>query len=331
MQNGNKSILITGANGFVGARLCRKFLSKNYHVIAGVRKTADLSLLDGLDIEFRYGDVTDKSSLAAMVAGVDFIIHNAGIVKAKEEKTYFDVNETGSKNLCEAVVQQNPNLKKLVYVSSLAAIGPSLNGKAVTEDDEPHPLTVYGRSKLAGENVVLGFKDKINVLSVRPSGVYGPGDKELLAMFEAAHKRLKALVGDMNRKIQLVHVDDLCEGILKAIEAETNSGSVYFIAEKDAYTMAEMIQHVETAVGKRGFPLILPGAVFKAVAFVSKTLFKLVNATPMLTPEKAKELLASWEISTAKAKDELGFESSIPFADGSRETYNWYIEKGWLR
>ncbi|KAA3631239.1 MAG: SDR family NAD(P)-dependent oxidoreductase [Calditrichaeota bacterium] len=331
MQNGNRSILITGANGFVGARLCRKFLSKNYHVIAGVRKNADLSQLQGLDIEFRYGDVTDKSSLETMVIGVDYIIHNAGIVKAKNDATFYDVNETGSRNLCEAVVAHNQNLKKLIYISSLAAAGPALNGNPVTEDDDPRPITTYGCSKLAGEKTVLEFKDKLHVLSVRPPGIYGPGDKEIFSFFETVHKRIKPYIGDIQRKLQLVHVDDLCEGIVKAIEAETASGSIYFIAEKDSYTMEQLIAFIESAVGKKGFPLILPGVVFKAVAFVSKTLFKLVNATPMLTPEKAGELLASWEISTAKAKDELGFESSIPFADGSRETYNWYIEKGWLR
>lgn len=88
MNDSKQSVLITGANGFVGTRLCKKFLSENFHVIAGVRKSSDISSLDGLDITFRYGDITQPDTLVEMVAGVDYIIHNAGVVKAKKTQTF---------------------------------------------------------------------------------------------------------------------------------------------------------------------------------------------------------------------------------------------------
>ena len=331
MSDAKRSILITGANSFVGARLCRKFLDNGFHVIAGVRKTADLSELEELEVEYRYGDVTHPETLPNMVAGVDYLIHNAGIVKAKKAEAFYKVNEQGTDNLFEAIVSANQNLKKAIYISSLAAAGPSLDNCPVTEADQPHPVTTYGHSKLKGEQAALSFADKVNLIAIRPPGIYGPGDKEIFSFFQTVHNKIKPYIGNIQRKLQLVHVDDLCEGIYQALLAETKSGEVYFIAENQAYTMSELIDILQTAIGVKGFPLYIPAPLFKAIALVSGLLFKLVNGTPMLTYEKAGELLASWEISTDKAKKDFGFVSSISFDRGAAETYNWYRKKGWLK
>jgi len=325
------SVLITGANGFVGSQLCRNFLDKGFHAIAGVRKTADLSLLKGLDLEYRYGDVTQPETLADMVAGINYVIHNAGVVKAKRKGAFFRVNAGGTKSLFEAIEKHNLQVKKVVYISSGAVAGPSPAGRQLTEKDEPHPLTAYGRSKLAGERVALSFSNKFNVLSLRPSGVYGPGDKEIFSFFDIVNRRIKPFVGSPERRLQLVHVDDLCRAVFLAVTAETKSGEVYFVAENRPYSMRELIALLEKGCGKKAFPVRVPSIAFKAIAFVSELAFKLVGATPMLTREKANELLASWELSTAKAKQDFGFESQIPFEQGARETYQWYRQKGWLK
>ena len=161
--------------------------------------------------------------------------------------------------------------------------------------------------------------------------MYGPGDKEMMAFFQIINFHIKPYLGDLKRRLQLVHVDDLCLGIHKAITSQTKSGSIYFIAENRSYTMEDLISLLEKAANKKCFPLILPASIFKAISYISKSLFKLVNATPMLTPEKANELLASWEVSTSKAENELGYVSQIPFADGAKQTYNWYVEQRRLK
>jgi len=114
-----ESVLITGANGFVGSRLCRRFLAEGYHVIAGVRDGCDGSLLDRLDLEFRFGDITMPETLKGMVAGVDYIIQNAGLVKASRLDLFYEVNCKGTRNIVEAA-EQNADLKKFVYISSMA-------------------------------------------------------------------------------------------------------------------------------------------------------------------------------------------------------------------
>jgi nucleoside-diphosphate-sugar epimerase len=330
MTEKRPSILITGANGFVGARLCRKFINEGFIVYAGVRRTADLSRLSDLTVQLRYGDMTNPDSLPEMVAGVDYIIHNAGVVKVKNKKTFFDINETGTENLLKATVEYNPNVKKFIYISSLAAAGPSIGNNPVSEADEPKPLTTYGHSKLAGERKSLSYADRIPVLSIRPPGIYGPGDTEILSFFQTVNNRVKPFIGNCSRKLQLVHVDDLCRGIFMAMISDTNSGEIYFIADKDAYSMKELINNLQTAIGRSAIPIYIPSAIFKLIARITQSISRLFGITPMLTVEKANELLASWEMSVNKAKQDFGFESEIKFVDGAKETYQWYKKEGWL-
>lgn len=324
------SVLVTGANGFVGTRLCRTFLSHGFHVIAGVRRTSNLSEIEKLNLECRFGDVTRPETLKDMVAGVDYIIHNAGVVKVKRESAFFEVNERGTLSLFSAIAEYNPGVKKVLYISSLAAAGPSDAGNPVTEDDPPRPITAYGRSKLNGESAALAFADRLNVLVVRPPGIYGPGDREIFSFFQTLNRRIRPYIGNINRRLQLVHVDDLCRGVYLAVTAQTKPGQIYFIAENRSYSTKEMIDLLERGCGKRAFPLVVPSALFKLIAFLSGAAFKAVNAAPMLTLEKARELLAWWEVSTDKAKNDFGFESKIPFEQGAKDTFDWYRREGWL-
>ena len=330
MTRRQQTVLITGANGFVGSRLVRRFSADGYHVVAGVRQSADCSLLADLKPEFRYGDVTDPESLVAMVGGVDLVVHNAGLVKAKSRERFFEVNETGTWNLCEAVAQHNPELTRIIHISSVAVMGPSTAGQPLRESDTPAPVTDYAESKLAGEKAALSYADRLPVTIIRPHAVYGPGDKEIFTLFRTVNNRIRPYVGDVNRRIHMIHVDDLSRAVSLAARAQTESGTAYFIAEAQSYTLREMIEILCAAAGRRGIPLYVPSPVFRAVAAISEFTFKLAGATPMLTRNKVRELDATWEIDVSRARTQLGFEAAISFAEGARDTYDWYRRKGWL-
>jgi nucleoside-diphosphate-sugar epimerase len=331
MSQSGKSILITGANGFLGARLCRRFIEEGFQVYAGVRRSADLKLLEGLKVEFRNGDITLPETLPKMVKDVDYVVHCAGLVKAKAKARFFEVNERGSANLFDAIEKHNPAVKKVVYISSTAASGPAQNGIPVRENDEPQPITTYGRSKLAGERAALSYSKKYNVISIRPPGIYGPGDRETFPFFEAVYKKVKPIIGDGNRKLQLIEVDDLCLAIFLAVIKETPSGLICFAAEDKAYTMKELINTLGGACGRKGFRIHIPSMVFYFITFVVESASKVFGMTPMLTKEKADELLASWLVSTERAEKYLGFKSRIAFPEGAKLTYEWYVKEGWLK
>lgn len=324
------TVLITGANGFIGSRLCRSFEAAGFSVTAGVRKNADCSLLEGISLTYRYGDVTESASLPEMVRGADYIIHNAGLTKARTTEQFFSVNENGTRNLLEAAATHARGCKRFVLISSLAAGGPVRNSRPVAETDQPDPVTTYGKSKLAGERLVAAYADKLPITVVRPTGVYGPGDKEILTIFKTIAIHLRPQIGDQSRRIQLVHVDDLCDGVLAAATKEVTSGSVFYIAESRAYQMQELLDLVQRAVSTWTIPLPLPAGLFRMIAALSERATRLLGGTPMLTNEKANELLASWEVSTQAARERLGFEAAIPFADGAKQTVEWYRKAGWL-
>jgi len=328
-NNKKESVLVTGANGFVGSRLCRRLLDEHYHVIAGIRKGCNRELLAGMDLETRLGDVTCPESLPAMVKDVDFVVHNAGIVKAADPDLFFRVNEFGTKNIAEASLQ-NSSLKKFVFISSLAAVGPSDGIRPMTENDIPHPLTTYGRSKLAGEVSVLELKGRLNTVILRPPAIYGPGDREMISFFKIVNLGLKPYLGNLNRRLQLIHVDDVCLGVICAMKAETKPGGIYFIAESKSFSFRELVHFLEVAVGRKGLPLYIPGALLKGIARISESLMKALGKPPMFTVGKAREILGNWEISTEKARMELGFESKYLFPEGSAETAKWYFKEGWL-
>ena len=192
-------------------------------------------------------------------------------------------------------------------------------------------MTTYGRSKLAGERAALSYADRLPVVAIRPPGIYGPGDREVFTFFDTVNKGLRSVVGDPDRMIQLVHVDDLCHGVYKAVTGDSVPGEAYFVAENRGYTMGELVGLLAEASGRKTMPLPVPGWLFRVIGFVSEYAFKLVGATPMLTREKAGELLASWEVSTEKAKAAFGYESRIPFPRGAADTFAWYRREGWLK
>jgi len=327
-DNRKEPVLVTGANGFVGSRLCRRLLDDGYHVVAGIRENCNRELIAGLDLEYRYGDITCPETLPAMVKGIDNVIHNAGLVKAKDKEAFFRVNHFGARNIAEAA--KNGDTKKFILISSTAAVGPSEPGQVLTENSPPRPITMYGRSKLAGEEAVLELKEELNSVIIRPSGVYGPGDKEMLAFFQIMNFRIKPYLGKLKRKIQLVHVDDLCLGVSKALKAVTKSGSVYFIAESRSYSFKELVLALRNAIGRKAVPVYIPASPLKVIARISEGFMKAVGVPPMFTLEKANEILSNWEISTAKAAEDLDFESQISFAEGARQTAEWYRREGWL-
>ncbi len=157
-------VLLTGGSGFVGSYVAEQLAALGHTVRALVRPRSDSKLLKTLNnVEFAPGAIEDRPSLDAAVRGVDAVVHVAGLVKARRPEEFFQVNAEGTKNLLAAAEAHAPGLRRFVYVSSLAAVGPSPDGKPVPDEASPRPVTHYGRSKLAAEQAVLGAKDRLPV------------------------------------------------------------------------------------------------------------------------------------------------------------------------
>jgi nucleoside-diphosphate-sugar epimerase len=321
-------ILITGATGFVGSHFVEALARHGVTARALVRPTSDVGALQRLGVERVTGGLDDPAALRRALAGADTVVHLAGATRALRRATFDDVNATGTLRLVEAM-EAEQGARRLVYLSSLAAAGPSSPGSPFGPEDTPRPLTAYGRSKLAGEAHAMG-REGIDTVVLRPPAVYGPRDRELLPFFRLARRGVLPVIGPPERRIQMIHVTDLAEALVRAARARAVTG-VFHIAEPEAYTWAEMLDHVAAAVGRRGTRVRVPAAVLKAAAGGSQAAARLSRRPAVFDAEKALELLAEgWLCDTEAARRELGFEATIPLPKGLRDTARWYRAHGWL-
>lgn len=325
-----RTVLITGANGFIGSRLCALLAASGYSIRILCRETSDLSLLKDVPYAKFIGDVTNPESLTPAVTGVDYIIHLAGLIKAKNEAAFFRVNQHGTLTLLNAVKNSNLKLKKFVLVSSVAASGPA-SGKPRKEDDPPQPLTTYGRSKLAGEEAVVPFYDLFPITIVRPPAVYGPGDKAIFTLFDIVNKGFRPYMGGGHNRVQMVYVDDLTRGIKAAMESSRSTGQTYFIAESQSHSVREMLDIMGRLLSKKGIGITIPLWLLNIIAFISEAFFKIIGRAPLFSREKVRELTADWELDVSKARNQLDFETAVDFTSGAEATIEWYRRKGWLK
>lgn len=298
-----------------------------------VRSTSDrarVEWLERLGVERVVGGVDDEAVLRRAVEGVDVVFHLAAATSARDEAGYARVNAEGTRRVVEAALGAESGPSRLVYLSSLAAVGPAVAGRPVSAMDSPRPLTAYGRSKLAGEAACLGAGGGLEVVVLRAPAVYGPGDRELLRVFRLASLGLLPVPTGPARPLQLVHVRDLAEAMVRVGEAARCSG-VFHAAEPRAYGWAEVTELVARAVGRRGVRLPVPATMLRGAAALSEWAAALGGRSTVFNRDKARELLApGWLCETEALRREVGFEASIPLAEGLAETAAWYRARRWL-
>jgi nucleoside-diphosphate-sugar epimerase len=323
--------LVTGATGFIGSHLVEALLQKGVQVRCLVRKTSDLSWLKSLPIEMVHGDCNDKASLGEAVKGVDQVFHLAGVTKAIEEKTYFEVNALGTENLIHACLENNPRLKIFIYLSSQAAAGSCQNGGKKKESDLCEPVSAYGHSKRMGEEFALAHSHEIPLLILRPSAVYGPRDRDIYAFFKLLTKRIKPCLSGQDQHISLCYVQDIIQAILLAAEAQESSGELFFLSDGHDYRLEEIGDIFAQAMGITPVCIRVPEWMIFGIASFSEYLSKLSGKPPLLNKGKVEEMIQkNWVCDITKAKTLLGFEPQFKLSQGAKLTFEWYRKENWL-
>jgi nucleoside-diphosphate-sugar epimerase len=323
--------LVTGATGFIGSHLVEALLQKGVQARCLVRKTSDLSWLKNLPIEMVHGDCNDKASLGEVVKGVDQVFHLAGVTKAIEEKTYFEVNALGTENLIHACLENNPRLQKFIYLSSQAAAGPCQNGGKKKESDRCEPVSAYGHSKRMGEEFALAHSHEIPLLILRPSAVYGPRDRDIYAFFKLLSKRIKLCLSGQDQHISLCYVQDIIQAILLVAEAQESSGEIFFLSDGHDYRLEEIGDIFAQAMGITPVCIRVPEWIIFGIASFSEYLSKLSGKPPLLNKGKVEEMMQkNWVCDITKAQTLLGFEPQFKLLQGAKLTFEWYRKENWL-
>lgn len=324
-------VLVTGATGFLGSHVAEQLKAKGHDVRALVRRSSKTDFLDRLGVELVNASLEEGKGLEEAVDGVDAVVHGAAIVKARTPAEFRYVNTGGTEHLIKAAAAV-PNLRRFVYVSSLAAHGFGTNGSPRSFDEPSDPPTFYGKSKLAGERAVLDRKDAMPVTIIRPPAIYGPRDNEMLAFFKIVNGRVVPFLGNPDNRCSLIHASDCANAIVLALEKEHPSGRIYSVEDGVVYTQRDVVAHIENALGKKvlaRFPV--PMAAVSAAAIGSELYGKARRMAVMLTRDKVNELKAQQVIAPADAiRQELGWEPKITFDRGALESVEWYRSAGLL-
>ncbi|MDP9078534.1 MAG: NAD(P)-dependent oxidoreductase [Bacteroidota bacterium] len=324
-------VLITGASGFVGYHLIEEALKNNLEVFAAVRKSSKIDHLKDLDIKYTYPDFTNLQALKEnMIENkYDYIIHAAGVTRARSVEEYNTINADYTYNLALAAVESNIGLKKIVLVSSLAAIGPhnDLNG-IITGNATPNPVTAYGRSKLLAEEKLKSI-DGLNYTILRPTGVYGPRDKDIFIFFKQVSKRFEPYIGNIEQNLSLIYVTDLAKVAIKALYA--GNKLAYNLSDGNFYSRYELGNITKQVLKLKTFKIHLPVNFVKLIANIAEKISSLRNQAAVLNVEKLNELMAiNWNCDITPAKVDLGFNPVYDLKAGVTETLKWYKANKWL-
>jgi nucleoside-diphosphate-sugar epimerase len=326
-------VLITGASGFIGYHLVKAAQEAGLEVHAAVRPSSDVTRLKELNPIFVHADFSSQESLTRLLenAGYSFIIHAAGATRAKSEKDYNLVNAEYTLHLAEAALKAYKPLKKFVFMSSLAAVGPvSGTLDQITESTPPAPVTRYGKSKLLAETYLNAVKG-LNITTIRPTAVYGPGEKDLFILFKTLSRRLDIYIGNNPQRLSFVYVKDLADATILAMMNEEIGNHVYNISDGNAYDRYALADEFNELYERKALRLHVPYALIRMIATFLDFVYKSSRSAPVLSREKLNELTApNWVTSINAAKKELNYQPRFNLKMGLAETIKWYKEHHWL-
>jgi nucleoside-diphosphate-sugar epimerase len=325
------NILVTGGTGFIGTNVIEK-LSGNKNQIKCLSKdflnTGDLVKLK---VEIINGDLNNGVAWENILPEVDIIYHIAGVTRAKTNKEFYAGNYLATRNLLKACLNHCTKLKRFVYISSLTAIGPSIDGVTVNEETAYHPVSEYGKSKMLAELEVMKCRDKIPVTILRPSAVYGPRERDMYMYMKSIKQGIQLLIGYKQKYLNLIYVDDLAEGIISASLNSSAEDQVYFLGSEDAYRNEEIGETIARVIQKNIINIHLPHCMVFTVCGIEEMFGRIFQKHVYLNLQKAHELIqAKWTCSIEKAERELGFCPRTSLYEGFWKTYQWYLEKGWF-
>ena len=334
-----RKILVTGASGFVGSFVVQKALELGYDTWAGIRASSSREYLQDERIQFIDLAYNDKDKLAEQLRKFDaenekfdYIVHVAGITKALHKEDFDKVNFLHLKNFAEALIDSDTVPKQFIFISSLSAFGAGdeTDYTPISPNDTPNPNTAYGKSKLKAEQYLQKLSDFPYVI-LRPTGIYGPRDKDYFILMKTVQSGLNVSAGFRKQILTFIYVEDLIDVIFSCIDKNIRR-KAYFVADGDTYTDKEFNKIVQDALGKKHvLRLPIPLFIVKPISWLSEKIANLQNKTATLNTDKYKIMKQrNWACDIGNLKEDLNFVPKYRLKEGVKKTVAWYREKCWL-
>lgn len=327
-------ILITGASGFVGSWLVREAISRGLETYAGIRATSSKDLLPEEGVKYCVMDFEDEGALEHILIEhqFDYVIHNAGVTRTHQNSIYFKVNADYSAMLARLCTKVLPNLKKFVFISSIESHG-SADGTpegVVSNDIAPSPRTTYGQSKLRAEQALLEIEN-LPLLIMRPTAVFGPGERDLFMVFETIKKyKFTPVVGSKKIRYTFIYVKDLVRVIIDATLSD-KVNKAYFIGDGRIYKISQFTDGIAKALGVKTWGFTIPYGVLSGVVGATKIFDRITGKKSLLNDEQLAKMKAqNWDCDIADLVRDFKFQPKYNMNQAAAETVEWYLEKGWL-
>lgn len=334
-----KKILITGAGGFIGGFMVEKALQEEFETWAGVRKTTSHEYLRDerirfIDLPFHNPQKLTETlfRLKEQEGRWDIIIHNLGVTKCIDHNDFDRVNYGFTRNFADALQETGMVPDQFIMMSSLGALGPGdeTGMTPIRIGDEPTPNTAYGKSKLKAEQYLQSLTDFPWII-MRPTGVYGPREKDYFLMVKTIKAGFDFGAGYKPQQITFIYVKDLVNCVFRAIEKGVVNRE-YIVSEGQSYSSSDFRKYVQKAINKKiVLPVTVPLFVLRVVSVISETIGKITRRNTTLNSDKYNIMKQrNWNCDITPIREELDFEPSYTLEKGVAETVSWYQKNGWI-
>ena len=328
-MNTEKKILITGASGFIGGFLVDEALKRGYEVWAGVRAHSSRAHLQDPRIRFIELDYKEEAVLAQQLAAFreahgnwDYVLHNAGLTKTPDKRQFFEVNAENTRRFLDALAKACPP-RKFLLMSSLSSfgMGDETNFTPIRLTDEPRP-NKYVRRQTAFPYVIL-----------RPTGVYGPGERDYFLEIQSIQAGFDFTVGMTPQRITFIYVKDLARVAFDALEQEEIRNREYFVADGDVHTDASFARLIQELLPKRHvWHARIPMPLVHIACIMLEQIGNWMHKSVTLNSDKYYILKQrNWICDIAPLQRDLHFQAEYDLRKGLTETLAWYRAQGWLK
>lgn len=327
-------ILITGASGFIGSFIVEEAIKRGFETWAAIRKSSSKAYLQDEHIHFIELDFSSQEQLEEQLKGhaFDYVVHAAGATKCLHQEDFFRINTEGTQNFVKALLHLQMPLKRFIYISSLSIMGAIREQQPyeeIRESDEPKPNTAYGKSKLEAEKWLES--QPIPYVILRPTGVYGPRERDYFLQIQSIKNHMDFAVGFQRQDITFVYVTDVVQAIFLALE-KGETGRKYFLSDGEVYQSATFSDLVHEELGHPWWIRITaPIWLLRIITCAGDWWGRKTGKMSALNNDKFNILRQrNWRCDIQPACDELGYEPRVKLAEGVRRSIQWYKENHWL-
>ena len=340
----NPKILITGASGFIGSFMVEEALKQGFETWAAIRKSSSKAFLKDERIHFIELNLSSEEQLHEQLKNhqFDYVVHAAGVTKCLHPEDFFRINTEGTKNLVRTLLDLQMPLKRFVYISSLSIMGAIREEqpyREIRERDKAQPNTAYGKSKLEAEQwldatnrqLIEKGQAPFPYIILRPTGVYGPRERDYFMMFKSIQAHTDFAVGYKQQDITFVYVTDVVQAVFLALE-KGETGRRYFLSDGEVYQSSTFSNLIRKELGNPWWIRITaPLWLLRIITFCGDCIGHLTGKITALNNDKYHIMKQrNWRCDIGPARQELGFEPQVQLEEGVHRCVEWYKKNKWL-